>query len=199
MELTEELFQKIYKLHKEQLKYIDFPNKKLIVTFSGCIGSGKTTLAKHIEEEFKGVRTNHDDIREIINNIINPKTDAEKQQALINYNIYLSNCLSREKNGFVILDASTDREYELLKKFAEKYGYKVFVIRMDLSKNTIVNRINKRGTNIDEILKVFEINYKDFQNSKDKIPANYVITEENNDDIQALFNEIRSFLTNIND
>ncbi|MFH1648798.1 MAG: AAA family ATPase [Patescibacteria group bacterium] len=194
MELTEELFKKMYEEHKRQLKYLEYPNKKLIVTFSGTFGSGKSTLAKLIEERFKAIRINNDDIRSIINSVANPQTNGERQEILIEYNKRLFGYGSQEDNGLIILDASVDREYKLVQKLAEKYGYKIFVVRMDLAKETLINRIKKRNISVESFLKRFEENYNDFQTIKDKITPNYIITEQNNDDAQALFEAIKSFL-----
>lgn len=194
MEFAEELFQKIYKEHKKYLKYLNHKNKKLIVTFSGTFGSGKSTIAKQIEEYFKGIRINNDDIRKIIDSVTDSQDSEQKQQMLIEYNKRLFGYGSQESNGMVILDASIDREYELVQKLAEKYGYKIFIIRMDLEKETIINRIKKRGIDVENFLKKFAINYEDFQSVKNKIVPNYIINEENNDDERSLFNAITNFL-----
>lgn len=142
----EQILKHIYAIHSKNLKNLEeLNNFKIILFFSGIPGSGKTTLAKEIEERYNGIRLNNDDIRDIIVDALHLNIESEEVHKLTKeYSLYLTNKLSNVKNGLIILDSSIDRSFEQIKKWADKNSYKLFVIKLDISKEEIINRINLR-------------------------------------------------------
>lgn len=70
---SQDILNKIFSFHIERLKNLEETNPKILILFSGTTGSGKSFLAKKIEEEFKGIRVNNDDVRNIIRDKIRPE------------------------------------------------------------------------------------------------------------------------------
>ena len=150
------IFNKIYKLHKKKLKYLSVPHKKLLICFSGIPGSGKTHIAKILEEKYKGVRINNDNIRKIISELISEKTakdtkEAEKKRENIldKYLIWLlENNLFN--NGLIILDSSIDRKYKEIFLIAKENRFDLFVVRIIVSREIAEKRAIERhgGTDV---------------------------------------------------
>src|SRR5215217_8234251 len=108
------------------IKNIDTKNPRLMVLFSSPAGTGKSTTAKEIEEQFHGLRLQNDAIRKIIQKTNPSLTLAERSKITHNYMEYLwEELVSTSPNGLWIIDASIDRRYETLATFAEKYKFQI--------------------------------------------------------------------------
>lgn len=116
------------------------PHEKLMVCFSGIAGSGKTYIAKILEEKYKGVRIRNDDIRGIV-------ADLDKSQdideATYGYFDWFFKNYSF-KNKLVILDSGIERRYKKIFPFAEEEGYKIFIIRLKVSEEVYERRIREK-------------------------------------------------------
>jgi len=141
------LFNKIFIIHKKQLKDLLVRNKKLIVCFSGIPGSGKTYISKILEKRYKAIRINNDNIRKIIKKLVTGNSEVktqQRQEILQNYLIwFIQN--HKYKNKLIILDSSIDRKYNLINKIASKNNFKVFTIQIKLNKKQAVKRAIKRS------------------------------------------------------
>lgn len=68
------LYKKIFALHKKKLRNTSKNHShRIIISFSGVPGSGKTHLSKLIEKRYGAVRIPKDDIRDILNHQLQPE------------------------------------------------------------------------------------------------------------------------------
>ncbi len=132
--------------------YASLPNRNLrcqkcIVLFSGVPGSGKSHIARSIERERGAIRISNDDIRDLIV-AENPNiTIAERERIKLDVATALLRLLETSPNGLVVFDASCDRPggYEFYRDWADQHGYRVVLLRMDVPRATIEQRIHQRG------------------------------------------------------
>lgn len=143
---SESIIKQVHPLYIKKLKNLHTYNKKLLILFSGVPGSGKTFVAKKIEEEFKAIRINADTIRGIFRKSILPKYPQIKgnfNEIVIDYTFYLMDHIP-QNNGLIIIDSSIDRKYKRVFKWAKNNGYKYFIIRLIIPRDTIIERIRLR-------------------------------------------------------
>lgn len=187
------LLQKIYKIHSKHLKYLNIPHKKLIIAFSGVPASGKTHIAKIIEEYFQAVRINNDDIRSIIAKFLKKrKTQEDPQTILQNYLLFLlKEKFKTWKNRLVILDSSIDRKYETIKKAAEQEKFPLFIIALQVHHKTLKKRIKKRGKQAQEHfhkeIKRWAQEYKAFNK---KFKSDILLKGHENKDLKIIFRKL---------
>jgi predicted kinase len=184
----------IYSHHIKKIKNFDQSNEKMFVLFSGVPGSGKSFLAKKIEEKFKAVRINNDDIRDIIRDKIAPLLDMAEikpQELLEDYLKFLYESISK-KNGLIILDSNMDRGFEPVRKVAHEYGYKIFLIRIDLPRETIESQIKQRtDKNPEPYIRDLDKQIEDHQRFSVEMSADFVISEANFDKFEDLYQAIQ--------
>ena len=160
------IFKKILKVVKRQFKYIFKKNKKLIICFVGIPCSGKTRLAKILEEKYKGVRVNDDDLRKVIDKFVNEnKRETILKEFLLDFLRNYS-----YKNELVILDSGIERKYEDIAEISKNKKWKMFIIRVVAEKNLILERIKKKDRNrfenrYEDIERWFK-EYKEFNKNK---------------------------------
>ncbi len=190
--MNEELFEKIFSEHKETIKYFDVPNStKLVIAFSGVPGSGKTTLAKILEEKFKGIRINNDLIRNIIRKEAEITELIQIQKLLVEYAKFMRPRLVKSLNKLIILDWNINRSYDLISNYYESRGYKLFIIKMDISKEVIVKRIKERNSeNPDPFLERLDEWIKDSVSFASKRNADFIIKEDNEEERTELINTL---------
>jgi len=180
------LLKEIFKIHASKLKYLNRKNKKVAILFSGVPASGKTSVAKLIEKRFHAVRINKDNLGKFIKKEKLIKTASE--DFLYDYLLhFLENYSS--KNQFITLDNSIDRKYKLILKALKKNGYKTFIIRIPISKQTAIKRIKKRNPeNVEEWLIKIDKWFSDFKNCKKRVKADFIV--DKNSKIENLFKKI---------
>lgn len=183
-----EILEAILAIHIRQLKNLEENNQKFMVVFSGITGSGKSYIAKKIEEKYKGIRINNDDIRDIVRD--NFKQVFDPQKLLLDYLAYLLDKLPKN-NGFIIVDSSIDRKYEFVQDYAEKNSFPIFTIRIDLPREVIIKNILKRTEReVGPYLSDLDRQIADHQTIFPKISPDFEITEDNFDRFDDLFTAI---------
>jgi len=113
---------------------------RLMVCFSGIPGSGKTTLAKKIEDRYQGVRVTKDDARMLVYQNEEIKDVQDVEDIMDEYMKTLMDRLPKLPNGLLVVDSSVDRKFDLYKDWAEKNGYKIFLIRLETPSEVITER-----------------------------------------------------------
>lgn len=141
-----ELLQQVDSEYLSAIKNLDGVNPRLLIMFSGPPGSGKTTIAKAIEEEFGAIRLASDDVRRIIHaRYPNMELSEINRLVLIYMNEVLPKVEAMTRNGLWIADASVDRNYLPVKDFADRYGFKTLVLAIQISDDEHEKRIHERG------------------------------------------------------
>lgn len=135
---------KIYSQHVKTLKNLILSKNRIIICFSAVPGSGKTTIAKLIEEHYNGVRISNDEIRAIIHDLKKDALNDEVQEILREY---LSFFLEKYDylNKLMILDSGIDRKYPILKKLADNRGFRMIIIKINVNLDKIISRIKNRN------------------------------------------------------
>lgn len=194
---NQEIYEEIFKEHVGRLANLDKENKKLMVAFSGVSGSGKTYVAKQIEEKFSGVRINNDDIREIISKKILSKVNLspeDSQRVLLGYLAFLFEKLLT-KNGLLIVDSSIDRKFDLVTEVAKNGGYPLFIVAFNIPRGSLEKRIKERnGEDADMYLTDLDRQIADNRTFRAKNPVDFEINKGTEDEISRLLAEIKNRL-----
>ena len=139
------LFKEMYEIHKKKLKNLDIKGEKLLITFAGVPGSGKTTIAEELEKEIKGVSINSIEVEKAYVSLGN-KRDITVKRVYIDW---LMDKIAREfKNKTIILDKGIERTYEDIVKWAKENDYKLFIIGVECNRKTAEKRlVGREGSN----------------------------------------------------
>jgi len=129
--------------------------RPIAIFFSGTPGMGKTTLAMELEKEFDAIRINHDDARRSLD----PEDD---------FHDYLRLALSQCHGHNLIFDGSIDRTYPWILPLAKKEGFRPVVIRLEVDKEIVRERIISRGTEVDRFLGKLEKWWSDYNSVDSK-------------------------------
>ncbi|NOZ44780.1 MAG: AAA family ATPase [bacterium] len=193
MQNKEIFFDEIAERYLLSLNNRDYRHKKIIISFSAIPGSGKTYIAKKIEQKYHALRINTDDIRKII--IDFGIEDEEMKQAILEdfvYNLFEKK-LNKADNGLVILDLSIDRKYREIQDYANNHGRQLFVIRLETKKNLILSRLQQReDKNLQKFLDDMERYEHDFQNYIENHKPNIIVQDSNEDEISKVFDVIEN-------
>jgi predicted kinase len=177
--VDEKLFDEIYKINVKQLKNISIPHNKIVICFSGIAGSGKTYVAKILEEKYKGVRISSDNVREIILNLEFENLDE------ITYS-YLDWFFENYKfdNKLIILDKGIDRRWKETFFLFDKLGYKIFTIRLEVPEKIYEKRIIEKLGKLDDNY-IARINdwKKQFKEFGEKVKSDIIIENEKDNEL----------------
>ncbi|GEM_PF-1319225 len=194
LENMKEILQEIYRVYLKQLLHLEIPHQKLVICFSGIPGSGKTALAKKIEERYLGVRINNDDLRRVIAEVMEKYRllrNEENNQKMLHDSLAYFFSAYLGKNKLIILDSSIDRTWKEEKKWFEESGYSFFIIRMDISLEEIHRRLQERE------MKMPERNFerlkhwkKEYAKAKREIKADFTVKDNSLEEVQKLFEKL---------
>ena len=188
-----EIYHKILNIHKKQLKNLEVNHKKLLICFSAIPCSGKTYVSKILEDKYMAVRINNDDIRLIIRSFIQGTSKEmidERQEILQEYLMwFLENYPF--SNKLIILDSCIDRKYDKIKQVADKHGFNIFIIALNVLKDTAYKRAltrnnDKQDDNFNQNIDRWIIENKEFNI---KIKSNISLEGENLT-IKSLFSKL---------
>lgn len=146
MKIDETLLNEVDKLYRPTLKNLEVKNPKLLVLFSAPPSTGKSTLAKQLENHFKMLRFENDVIRKIVGKLYPMSDLKEKSEVSYAYMERLQAQLAKDTlNGLWIVDATIDVYYQKLFDFAQKNGFECFVIALKIPESTHRQRILEGG------------------------------------------------------
>ena len=163
---------------------------RFLITFAGAIGSSKTPIAYYLSWKLNLPIFSNDSIRsEVIEDIgtLNIKEYQKRRDKRLKEIV---------KNGLpFIYDASVDREWNNLKDKVKPFGYKIFIISLDLSKKFLISLCKKKGyketlKRMDNLIaehKLFLLNYK----HKVKL---HISDKNFNNRLELSYRKIRSWL-----
>lgn len=160
----------------------------LIIAFGGVPGSGKTTIAKNLEEKYNGIRIGRDEIFNAVEELKLNKEEFENK----NYQDFIYFLIEKSilYNTLIMLDKSIERNYERLFDFCNKNKINKFVVNLDIGKEKALQRIFERE-NVDKDLykKLIEKWIEDYEKFKQQVQPDISLNGEN-PDMDKLFNEL---------
>lgn len=185
--LDNDFFAKLENMGEER-------GKRLMILFSSVPESGKEELARRIAEKFKGILVSKDKARNLIYKYKQGVGIKEVEDILDEYMETAVERLAKSSNGLIVHDASIDRKYEKYREWASTYGYEIFVIRADTDREIVAKNIEEKfqddeGTKkwfIDQ----FDIWYKDFEDYRKQGKVDFVIKNNDENEIQELLKTI---------
>ncbi|MBR9701610.1 ATP-binding protein [Candidatus Pacearchaeota archaeon] len=136
-------FEKISEKLFPKLRYLGEDNKQLVIVFAGIPASGKTYIAKILEDKYKGVRIRSDDIMDFVSEdkLVETIEENEKIKKEYVYNL-LGDVPFR--NRFIILDESIDRTYKKLLSLLDSKNLNYFIINIEISEEDAIKRVKAR-------------------------------------------------------
>ena len=192
MDNKELVFEKIYEEHKKYLHNLNVKNGKMLICFAGIPGSGKTTIAKVLEERYKGVRINSHKVGQIIRKVKKVEGDRELQ------NEYQCWILEKKpfENGLIILDSGIERKYEKTFEIAKSKKFKIFIIQLNISKEEAMRRIAEReGVGAENYFTEFDRWEREFENFRAKFKADVVLDVEKDRSFEGVFEVLDRFFS----
>lgn len=135
--------EKLFKILDEEF-YGMIPNKdmvndrRVLICFSEIPEAGKEILAEKIVDRYKAVKIMKDDARTLVYKNEKIENTDQVEEILDEYMETLMEKISRLPNGVVVLVSSVDRRFDKVQKWAEKYKYEIFLIKVETPKEEIV-------------------------------------------------------------
>jgi len=125
---------------------LDKKNPKLIVVFSGGNAIGKTTLSRKIEKELGAIVIENDEIKRHLKALLGTADANVLSPITWKYTQTLYGRLQElTQNGLIVRDGVIDWYYDRLIPIFERYGYSMFIVGYDLSREKSRDLIQKRG------------------------------------------------------
>jgi len=119
--------------------------------------------------------------------IISPNTKKNEHEIFDEYLYHFLSFYS-SPNGLIILDASIDRRYKAIFLAAADTGFDLFIIKINISKKTIKERIRKRNKKeAKNYFKEMKRWYMEHKHFKDEVITDITINNETKLDLVPLF------------
>lgn len=128
------------------LKNISQPNPKLLVVFSGGNAVGKSTLSRVIEQRFKALVLENDEVKRCLLEYVSETDRTFLNKTTWQYTMQLYASLSEvTSNGLIVRDGVIDWYFDRILPVFLNQGYELFVTGFDLSEEKTRELIHNRG------------------------------------------------------
>jgi len=163
---------------------------KICILFAGVVGCSKTPISNFLSTRFNLPVLNNDAIRtEVLEDfyLFNQDEYTKRRNERIQYII--------ENNISFIYDASVDREWKMAEELFGKYGYKFFIISINLSRDFIIKLYKtKNYTESIEKLDQLILEHNVFLNNyKEDVGLN-IFDDNFNNRLQLSFEAIKNWI-----
>ena len=184
--MEEEKYREILAEHKKILRNTDVENPtRLAICFAGIPCSGKTTIAKKLEQRYNAVRINSEDLGKVVKRTVGELPDGNSVQ-----NDYQLHLLENWPfvNPVVIIDSGIERKYEKILEASRGHGLDLFVIRLDAYEDILRERIQKReGENAPAHFRSFDRWKREFDSFKNSVEVDFVLDTNGELDLEELY------------
>lgn len=125
--------ERLNNLYLPTLKNLDISRPRLMILFSGLPCSGKSTIARDLEQVLGGVRLENDVIRILVSHEFPDLPEEERTVLTYAYMMHAWEHLAdKTTNGLWIVDSSVDRRWRKICTFAERHKFATFLIAMNI-------------------------------------------------------------------
>jgi predicted kinase len=138
---TDEFNQRLATAYLQTLMHRGIPHKRVLLSFCGVPGSGKTTLAKKLTYDLRAQYLRHDDIRALIRQ---EGCDPAKMNVGLISSIVSEIIMAHDANKFIIVDAGQDRQWERFFQHAKQWNAKPIIIRLNVPEEIVRARLIER-------------------------------------------------------
>jgi hypothetical protein len=161
----ENIYQQIYKVHSKFLSFNDIRQDPALVVFSAIPGSGKSEITKRLVAQYGFLRIANKDIRNAI------EITGHSDDVIIGeYTLWLLNKITSSMPMSIVFDRNIDQWYEPSRDWAVSRGYRYVVVRIEVTRKALRERLLKREGDSDA--RVFSV--MDFYDEQHKLVANHI-------------------------
>jgi len=187
---TDELNRRLVHNYIGQLSNRDVPHRRILLSFCGVPGSGKTTLAKMLTRDLRAQYIRHDDIRAMIRY---EGYEPSKMSMGPISTIVANTILANDANKFIIIDAGQDRQWERFFAHAKEWKAQPIIIRLNVSKELLQERLSRRDSKTTNHRRNLELFIEQFENCKKHVVADIeLVADYNYDEVLARVKELVS-------
>jgi predicted kinase len=164
-------------------------NYKQCITFAGAVGSSKTPIANYLSGTLNLPVLNNDAIR----------TEVTEDMLIFDTQVYEQRQEKRCKailktgNSF-IYDASVDRKWLKLDSWLKDYGYRFYIISMDLSYDLLVKLYKAKKYDDTEQLKDYFKQHENFLSSYDDVVGLHIRDDDFTNRLQIAYEQVAIWL-----
>lgn len=207
MEVTPEIISKIHQQYFPRINFTDIPHKKVLITFSSTQAAGKTTLARFVETEFKMMRICNDDVRDLVHELFPELSVSEVNAVMMTYQKYLIVELLKLPNGYILVDASIDRSYDMVKEFCIRANLPLKIISLETNKEILKDRWLGRKVDgyspfswfnnctEEEILKMLDRSQLEHDELQSRITPNLIVNTDTPVDLEKFRVDVQNILS----
>jgi len=138
----------IFEAYLDNIQRLNIPNRRLYIAYSAVTGSGKTWLAKRIATHFSGLYLSADELRTAAQELYPMISRSELDQFVAQYAPSIQNRLLEYPNHLHVVDTNIDKYAQQVFDKAAEIEFPLFIIRLDVDKSTLADRIATRQKNI---------------------------------------------------
>ena len=187
-------------LHKQD--NLSAQNPKLLVAFSGTSAVGKSTLSKRIEEELNGLVIENDGVKRCLIEHRPELSQRERGKVTWEYTMDLFRRLPEvTPNGLIVRDAVIDWYFDRIFPIFEASGYKIFIVKFDVSKDKNVDLLKSRGDtetqSLENLLDVLPEQHIHMTRFAESYKPDITLTDDNLYDHKAVVEKLRKTLNEL--
>lgn len=196
--MREELKEILDREFFDKLAGKDTVNEKTyLICFSGSPESGQSQLAQKVAKKYKGILIDKDQCRTLVYQSEKIENTQQVEDILDEYMEHFFEKIVKLPNKLLVWDASIDRRYDKYHEFADKYGYKIFVISMDTSREQILEQIKERRDEKTAEWFFAQMSRwaEDYKKYNESGQVDFVVKNKSEEDIAKLFEKLDRLLT----
>lgn len=169
----EAVYERIYKFHAPDNRIADV-NTSALVVFSAIPGSGKSELTKRLVADYGFSRLANKDIRDAIK-----QTGHTDDVVIGDYTLWLLDKLAQQGPKRIVFDRNIDQWYEPIKEWANRNDYKLIVVQIEVSRDTLEKRLhNREGDKVGHVLSVLDFYKNQHKELSRIIKASLILRED---------------------
>lgn len=171
-------------------------NHRVLICFSEIPEAGKEKLAEKIVDRYKAAKITKDDARTLVYKNEKIENTDQVEEILDAYMETLMEKISKLPNGVVVLVSSVDRRFDKVQKWAEKYKYEIFLIKVETPKEEIIAswKAGKDKETFEWFVAQMDRWTQDFNNFSQKVHPDFIWQNRDEDQMEDLYSKLDQIL-----